>query len=200
MPLLEAAGGEAAKGAINILIQWFRDKRKKKLKTSTLFSDSIHIKEIIDEVIYSGMDVDCFLIFLAHNGGKKMHPLSAMYYSLFTGEVNEVQMKNFERSNYVNIPMDYDYKLLLDKLVKVEGTSSIGIEVSAAPVDLKIRLQYENLKYVRFYPLHFTADNEFYHIMVGTTQPEVNLDDVYHRQRIIFEINKIQNIIKNWKL
>lgn len=187
--------GLIGKGA-DILL--FFLKRKKKIQISNVFSESNNIDAICEDMIDSGLCVDCFLIMLAHNGGTKLNPASKKYYSAIGGDYNSLQMRNFDFKNYKNYPVTFEYNELLSSIYEDRRKNNgIAIETATAPENLKTKYTFENLRFVKYYFLHYSDAGMFY-LKVGTTQSGEKMDDVNHRQRIFFAVNQIQQILKKY--
>lgn len=174
-----------------------RDKNKRK-QPSNIFHDSNHIDRITHEIIESGLAVDCFFLVLAHNGGKKLSPVTLKYRSIMGGAYNEVQMKNFDISNYKNLPVDFDYNEHLSSIYE-DRRRQHGIDIGVEFASEKLRDIYlfENLKYCRYHFLHY-SDEGMWFALIGTTQDGENFNDTRHKQQIYFSVTKIKNIIKKY--
>ena len=170
-------------------------KNKQHIRPSNVFSDSLVIDHIAQEVLYhSDLAIDCFFVFLAHNGGKKLNPASLMYRSIVAGDFNPMQMRNFRLENYINLSLEPSFKALLSEVVSEK--ESYRSRVSGEYWNDKYR--FEGLHLVRYYYLKYSKGDGLYYIMLGTTQEGENLNDGFHKQKIHFAVNKIRNIIKKY--
>lgn len=171
--------------------------RKNKYPPFNVFNDGKNVTTISEGIIDSGLSVDCFLLMLAHNGGKKLNPVNLKYRTVMGGDYNEVQMRNFDKDNYKNLPIDYEWNEIMSAIYD-DRRKNLGVvvKVSEASGRVKEMLLYENLKYVKFYFVHYSEDGMWY-LMIGTTQDD-DMDDVEHKGKIYFAVNQIKDIIKNY--
>lgn len=184
------------KGIWSVISDWWRRKKGKADKVSNVFSDSLKVNDISREILFGSMlSVDCFLVMLAHNGGKRLKPLSLKYHSVVGGNVNKMLMPNFDKENYVNLPVDYEYEALLNRILQA-GTEGITIHTSEVTGYLRTKYEFERLNCVRYYFLHCSTEGEFYYLMVGTTQPGEEMNDTRHKHKLFIALNKIKAIIK----
>ena len=170
-------------------------KNKPYIRPSNVFSDSLAIDHIAQEILYhSDLAVDCFFVFLAHNGGKKLNPASLMYRSIVAGDFNPMQMRNFRMENYINLALEPSFKALLSEVVSEK--EAYRTRVSGEYWNEKYR--FEGLTLVRYYYIKYAKGDGMYYIMVGTTQENETLNDGIHKPKINFAVNKIRNIIKKY--
>lgn len=172
---------------------------KTKRKPSNVFNDSNTVESIADAIVNnSGLSVDCFFLVLAHNGGKKLNPLNLKYRTIMGGRHREWLMRNFDIRNYKNLLLDYDYNELLSNIYE-DRRKNNGVDVSIEDTkdSMKQNLSFENIKFAKFFFLNYSNDGMWY-LMVGTTQAKERLDDIQHKQKLLFAVNKIKNIIKRY--
>lgn len=169
--------------------------RGQRVKPSNVFSDSLIIDAIAQEILYrSGLSIDCFFVFLAHNGGKKLNPASLMYRTVVGGDFNAAKMENFKKENYVNLSLDPAFKALLAEII----TNKEAYRTRVSGEYWNDKYNFEGLRFVRYYCLNYNKGDGLYYIMVGTTREKETLDDGNHKQKINFAVNKIRNIIKKY--
>lgn len=163
-----------------------------------MFSESNAIDRVCEEIIDSDLSVDCFLIMLAHNGGTKLNPVAKKYYSVVGGDYNDFLMRNFEFTHYKNLPVNFEYNELLSSIYEDRRKNNgIALQTMTAPDSLRIKYIYENLKFVKYYFLHY-SDAGMWYVKVGTTQDGEDMADPRHRARIFFAVTEIQNILKKY--
>lgn len=175
--------------------------KRKRIHPSNFFSDSNRIDDISRDLVLDGkLNIDCVFVMLAHNGGKGLHPAALLFRTIVCGDFNSSKMKNFFRSNYINLALTYDYKLLLSDIYErrfmFEGAArSIHTESQT----FRFKFLHENLQYARYFFIHHRKKEGMYYLMIGTTSQYETLDTPEHDQKIHFALNKITNIIKKYK-
>lgn len=174
---------------------------KKVVKPSNFFSDSNKIDDIARQMVFeSNLSIDCFFVFLAHNGGKGLHPAALLFRTIVCGDHNPMSLRKFKRANYINLALSYDYKMLLSDIYSrrfmYEGAErSIHTESET----FRFKFLHENIQYARYFFIHHRKKEGMYYLMVGTTKPGETLSSPSHDQQIHFALNKITNIIKKYK-
>lgn len=169
---------------------------KKKDGAKQAILDFIMIRDIARNIVHNGgLSVDCFLIMMVHNGGKKLTPHNFAYRSVVNGFHNEMTMPNFDSEDYRHLEIDYEYALLISEVIKKKEVSMLTVNMGDSKLSLKMR--FERLKYSRFMYL-FDDNNAVWYILAGTTQSNEEFDTVTHRHEFNIAINKIRNMIKKY--
>jgi len=178
------------KGLIDILKIWLARK-----KPSDAMIDAINIRLLAEDMVESGLSVDCFFIVMIHNHGGRVKPHNFIFWSIIDGYYNELTMPKFKYKNHRLINMEIDFLQLSTRIHEQKG-----VAVTVDKMDkgsLRTSFEYENLKYLRFLYLKQNK-NAMWFLMVGTTAEEESLDSVEHEGKIFIAFNSIKNIIRGY--
>lgn len=177
----------------------FVSARRKRIEPSNVFHDSNVGNSIIKSVVNGPhLSVDCFFIVLAHNGGKKLNPFTLQYTSVMSGEYKTWLMPTFDITDHKNVESDHDHREFLSSIYEDRRKGNgINWHVEMADDNLKAKYSFENVKFLKCFFLHY-SDVGMWFAMVGTTQEGELFDDINHKQRIFYAVNKIKNIIKKY--
>lgn len=164
-------------------------------KPSDAIRDSIKIRILAEELVFSGLSIDCFFIVMAHNGAHKMKPHGFKYWSIIDGSYDELTMGKFRYVNYQNTIIDLEFAQLVDRVYEKK---EVFIGVDEMPEgNLKNSYEYEGLEYIKFFYLK-QDKRALWFIMVGTAAPAETLDTVLHKRQIFLAVNKVKNIIRGY--
>lgn len=164
-------------------------------KPSDAIRDSIRVRELAKELVYSGNSIDCFFIVMAHNGNRRMMPHGFKYWSIIDGSYDELTLPKFNYMNYQNMIMDLEYAQLVARIYEKK---EVDIKSSSLPPgNLKLSYEYEDLQYVKYFYLKQDR-RALWFVMVGTAAQNEALESVYARRRIFIAINKVKNIIRGY--
>lgn len=168
----------------------------KKKKAQDAVIESILIRNISKGIVQNGaLAVDCFLVMMVHNGGKKLMPHSFKYRSIVNGYHNSMQLSRFAPEEYRFLELDAEYELLIYNLCKKK---EIDIVVSTlGDSKLSVKLKFEGLQFARFFYLYDNADSIWYAI-AGTTSYNEYFDTITHKHEFTIALNKIKNMIKKY--
>jgi hypothetical protein len=183
--------------ALGKFFDWMntREKNKGKPKASDKIRDIMQIELILKTLVESDMSIDCCLLMMMHNGGRKLMPHGFKYRSVIEGEYNEMQMKNFKKGDYQYLPLDTEYKEIILK-IKEYGVYSSDVETMPES-PLKSKFIYEKLQFVQYRFLHENED-ELWYLLVGTTDRNERFDSHSQKHRILIETSKIKRIIQKY--
>jgi hypothetical protein len=164
-------------------------------KPSDAIKDSIKIRIQANELVYSGLSIDCFFIVMVHNSGGKLKPHNFKFWSIIDGFFDEVTLPKFKYDNYQNTNMDLEFAQLAARIYEKK---EVSIRTSELPVDnLRTSYEYEGLEYIRFYYLKQDR-NAMWFIMVGTAAEDESLESVHQRRKIFLAVNNVKNIIRGY--
>lgn len=180
----------AIKGVIEIIKVWLARK-----KPSDAMIDAINIRLLAEDVVDSGLSIDCFFIVMIHNHGGAVKPHNFMFWSVIDGYYNELTLRKFRYKNHRLINMEIDFLQLSTRIYSQKG---VAIKVSNMEKgSLRTSFEYEDLKYLRFLYLKQNK-RAMWFIMVGTTAEAETLDNVEHEGKIFIAFNSIKNIIRGY--
>lgn len=180
-----------AKGVIELFKIWLSRK-----KPSDAMIDAINIRLLAEDIVDdTRLKTDCFFIVMIHNHGGNVKPHNFMFWSIIDGYYNEETMPKFKYKNHRLINMEIDFIQLATRIHDQKG-----VAVTVENMDkgrLRTSLEYEDLKYLRFFYLKQNK-RAMWFIMVGTTAEKETLDDVEHEGKIFIAFNSIKNIIRGY--
>lgn len=167
--------------------------RRKRKMASEVFGDFIMINDIANELIDAGIG-DCFFLIRAHNGNAKLSLESYKYRSIVAGANTDFLMPDFRIKDFKNIELDLEYMQTLHDIARYKN---LGIDVQTEKGSSGISHRFNNLKYVRYY---FLNENQYgmWYCMVGTTQPDEQMNDTNHTYKLNMAINKVKNIVRSY--
>lgn len=164
-------------------------------KPSDAIRDSINIRIKAEELVFSGLSIDCFFIVMAHNGARRMKPHGFKYWSIIDGSYDELTMPKFRYVNYQNTIMDLEFAQLVDR---VYTKKEVFIKVEELPEgNLRTAFEYEGLEFIKIFYLKQDT-RALWFIMVGTAAPGETLASTLHKQQIFLAVNKVKNIIRGY--
>lgn len=164
-------------------------------KPSDAIKDSIKIRILARELVYSGLSIDCFFIVMVHNGGSRLRPHTFKFWSIIDGEYDEVTMPKFKYSEYQNTNVDLEFNHLADSIYEKK---EVAIRVDEMPQGkLRTCYEYEGFEFLRYYYLK-QDKNAMWFIMVGTAAEDEPMDSVHQRRKIFLAVNNVKNIIRGY--
>lgn len=166
-----------------------------KKKPSDAMIDAINIRLLADELITSGISVDCFFIVMVHNHGGKLRPDNFMFWSIIDGSFDEVLMPDFKYKNFQLINTDIDFLQLARRIYEQKGVAVTVDQLNKG--QLKTSYEYLGLKYLRFFYLK-QDKRAMWFIMVGTVSANETLDHVTQEGKIFIAVNAVKNIIRGY--
>src|SRR5690349_15845245 len=162
-------------------------------KPSDAIKDSIKIRILAEELVYSGLSIDCFFIVMAHNGNSKMKPHGFKYWSIIDGSYDELTMGKFKYTSYQNTIMDLEFAQLVNKIYEMKEVSLVTKYMPEG--NLKTSYDYEELEYLKFFYLKQDR-RAMWFIMVGTTAENESLESNQQKRNIFIAVNNVKNMLR----